>query len=145
VSRLVELKGEVFSGYLAKGDVLFPDARACIARMAARYRLGIASGALKDEIRHILSAADLIQYFPVIVASEDVSACKPNPEPYLTAARQLGALPAECLAIEDAWRSKTRLPASKRREPQACARSGSRPPWLAINSRLIGSSIDWAK
>jgi beta-phosphoglucomutase-like phosphatase (HAD superfamily) len=101
VSELVDVKGEAFGRYLANGDVLFPDAPACIGRLATRYRLGIASGALKEEIRHILRAADLIQHFPVIVASEDVSACKPDPEPYLTAARQLGVLPSECLAIED--------------------------------------------
>jgi len=101
IDRFVREKSEVFAKYLEKGDVLFPDARASIARIAGRFRVGIASGALKAEIQHILQAAGLIQHFPVIVSAEDVAQCKPHPEPYLTAARALGVSPAECLAIED--------------------------------------------
>ena len=101
VLRLVQEKGDVFARYLETGDVLFPDARACITRIASRYKTGIASGALGQEIRHLLGAAGLMHHFPVIVASEDVAACKPDPEPYLTAAARLGVSPAECLAIED--------------------------------------------
>jgi sugar-phosphatase len=37
----------------------------------------------------------------VIVGAEDVSTCKPSPEPYLTAAAGLGVDPRLCLAIED--------------------------------------------
>jgi sugar-phosphatase len=36
-----------------------------------------------------------------VVAADDVSATKPNPEPYLHAARGLGIVPGACLAIED--------------------------------------------
>jgi beta-phosphoglucomutase len=101
LESLVAAKGRVFARYLETGDVLFPDARACIDRLAAHYPLGIASGALKGEILHILAAGDILERFPVIVSAEDVRACKPDPEPYLTAARQLGVAPAACLAIED--------------------------------------------
>lgn len=98
---LVAEKGRVFAAYLERGDVLFPDARACIAALGTRFTLGIASGALEIEIRHILSAAGLVDRFRAIVSADDVSACKPDPEPYLTAARRLGVDPAACLAIED--------------------------------------------
>ncbi|MFN8139597.1 MAG: HAD family phosphatase [Fimbriimonadales bacterium] len=39
--------------------------------------------------------------FDVIITSDDVSRGKPDPEPYLIAARQLGVSPSECLAVED--------------------------------------------
>lgn len=39
---------------------------------------------------------------PVLVAAEDVAEGKPNPEPYLSAARQLGIDPADCIVFEDA-------------------------------------------
>lgn len=100
-AALVEAKGRVFADYLAAGNVLFPDAKACIEGLAPLFPLGIASGALKSEIRHILTAAGLLARFPVIVSAEDVSACKPDPEPYLTAASRLGVTPAACIAIED--------------------------------------------
>jgi HAD superfamily hydrolase (TIGR01509 family) len=39
--------------------------------------------------------------FPVTVCGEDVPATKPDPEPYLLAAKLLGADPARCAALED--------------------------------------------
>jgi beta-phosphoglucomutase len=101
VQALVTAKGRVFADYVATGDVVFPATRACVERMAATFRLGIASGALKHEIVTILEAARLRDYFPVIVAADDVTSCKPAPEPYLTAAQWLGVLPEVCAAVED--------------------------------------------
>jgi HAD superfamily hydrolase (TIGR01509 family) len=39
--------------------------------------------------------------FPVVVTGDDVTAHKPDPEPYLLAAKRLGADPARCVALED--------------------------------------------
>jgi HAD superfamily hydrolase (TIGR01509 family) len=41
------------------------------------------------------------EHFDVVVCGDDVARSKPHPEPYLTAARLLGAEPARCVAIED--------------------------------------------
>lgn len=38
----------------------------------------------------------------VLVTADDVTAGKPDPEPFLRAARRLGADPARCLVVEDA-------------------------------------------
>lgn len=38
---------------------------------------------------------------PVLISAEDVSAGKPKPDPYRTAARRLKLDPTDCLAIED--------------------------------------------
>lgn len=94
-------KERIFAGYLEAGEVLFPGAKVCVENLAKHFRLGIASGALKAEIASILTAANLLRYFPVIVSAEDVTACKPAPEPYLTAAGLLGVHPGACVAIED--------------------------------------------
>jgi len=48
-----------------------------------------------------LGTAGLLDMFQAIVTRDDVTHPKPHPEPYLTAARHLGVLPASCLAIED--------------------------------------------
>ena len=99
--QLVEAKENAFAQHLASGEVLFPNAKACVERMAGRYTLGIASGAARVEILTILEAGGLRARFPVVVAAEDVSATKPDPEPYLRAARGLGIMPRACLAVED--------------------------------------------
>ena len=101
IGDLVETKGRIFAGFLEAGDVLFPNARACVTALATRFQLGIASGALHGEIAMILEAAGLSSLFPVVVAADDVTACKPSPEPYVTAAARLGVDPASCVAIED--------------------------------------------
>ncbi|MEO8482949.1 MAG: HAD family phosphatase [Acidobacteriota bacterium] len=101
VQTLVSAKGKVFGDYVAAGDVVFPKTRACVERMAQHFKLGIASGALQGEIVTILEAAKLRHFFAAIVAADDVTACKPAPEPYLTAAQRLGVLPLACAAVED--------------------------------------------
>ncbi|TDD65019.1 HAD family phosphatase [Jiangella aurantiaca] len=42
--------------------------------------------------------------FGAVVTGDEVTNGKPHPEPYLTAARELGADPAECIVIEDSPR-----------------------------------------
>jgi beta-phosphoglucomutase len=101
VVALVEAKTDAFERRLEAGDVLFPRARICVERMASRFVLGIASGAARAEILAILEAGGLGGRFPVVVAADDVSETKPAPEPYLTAARQLGVRPDACVAVED--------------------------------------------
>ncbi len=39
--------------------------------------------------------------FDALVCAEDVSVTKPDPEPYLLAAKLLGVDPAQCFALED--------------------------------------------
>jgi len=39
--------------------------------------------------------------FDALVCADDVSVTKPDPEPYLLAAKLLGADPARCFALED--------------------------------------------
>jgi HAD superfamily hydrolase (TIGR01509 family) len=45
--------------------------------------------------------------FAALVTGDEVAAPKPDPEPYLLAARMLGADPAGCIAIEDSPRGVT--------------------------------------
>lgn len=101
VRRLVEAKGQIFGRHLESADILFPGAKSSIEQLAARFAMGIASGALRHEIVAILRAADLLERFAAIVAANDVTATKPAPEPYLTAAERLGIPPSACVAVED--------------------------------------------
>jgi beta-phosphoglucomutase-like phosphatase (HAD superfamily) len=101
VEDLVARKTRAFARHLSSPSVLFPGAPAAIRAIAARFPTAIASGALHREIAAMLEAADLLTLFPVIVGADDVTNCKPSPEPYLTAAARLGAAPSRCVAVED--------------------------------------------
>lgn len=53
--------------------------------------------------RHRLASAGLPLPLPrLLIGAEDVVRGKPDPEPYLLAARRLGLAPADCLVFEDA-------------------------------------------
>jgi HAD superfamily hydrolase (TIGR01509 family) len=41
------------------------------------------------------------EWFDATVAGDEVAATKPDPEPYLTAARRLGVPPGRCVVLED--------------------------------------------
>jgi HAD superfamily hydrolase (TIGR01509 family) len=101
MAALVAEKSEIFQGLIATADVLFPNAAACVERLAAAFPLGIASGALRHEIQAILARAGIADYFRFIVASGDTPESKPAPDPYLRAAALHGLPPASCVAIED--------------------------------------------
>ena len=89
IRRLIAAKGQRFEARVRGSDVLFPDAAACIKGLAERVHLGIASGALHDEIEAILTSVKLRHHFDVIVAADDVSQSKPAPESYQRAVRLL--------------------------------------------------------
>ncbi len=94
-------KARVFDSVIGSEQILYPAAAACVIRMAERYPLGIASGAMRHEIEAILRCAGLLEYFRFVVGSGETAQSKPAPDPYLRAAELHGLAPAECAAIED--------------------------------------------
>ncbi len=101
LSALIDEKSRVFDALIAGGDLLYPGAAECVARLAALWPLGIASGAARPEIEHTLQASGLHRHFRFIVAAGETPHGKPAPDPYLKAAT-LHGVPAEaCVAIED--------------------------------------------
>ena len=65
------------------------------------YQLAIVSGALRREIELGLELAGLRPHFAEIVAAEDVSACKPDPQGYNRAREALALAPNRCVVVED--------------------------------------------
>jgi HAD superfamily hydrolase (TIGR01509 family) len=74
------------------------------------YPLAICSGALREEIEAMLEGVNLRDCFRVIVAAEDVTVGKPDPQGYMLTtqllaekAKAAAALtPGDCLIVEDA-------------------------------------------
>lgn len=75
---------------------------------ASNLKLAIVSGAIRQEIELVLKRAELEEYFRIIVAADDMTAVKPQPDGYLLALErlrqeyaELNLQASECLAIED--------------------------------------------
>jgi len=66
-------------------------------------RLGVATSAPYANLELILSKVDIRNKLGSILASEDVKKHKPDPEVYLTSARNLGLAPAQCVVFEDSF------------------------------------------
>jgi len=65
------------------------------------FKLGLVSSAPRDNIDLVLSEFNLRDVFNCIVFGQEVSESKPSPQIYLSAAKKLGVLPNDCMAIED--------------------------------------------
>ena len=105
VTRVEAAKVERFAALIPEIPV-FDGAPELVRALAAEMPVAIASGARHEEVDAILRGLGLRGAFSAIVGAEDAPRTKPDPAPYLEAARQLaarapGLRPEECVAFED--------------------------------------------
>lgn len=68
---------------------------------AVGYKTAIVSGGSRRRIGMFLENNRWLKVDAIITA-DDCQRCKPHPEPYLKAAEVVGALPSECVVVENA-------------------------------------------
>ncbi|MEU6525485.1 HAD-IA family hydrolase [Streptomyces sp. NPDC046924] len=96
VARIEELEVEdVPNG----GAVLLPGTRDLLGALPAE-RWAVVTSATRRLAEARLAAAGILP--KTLVAADDITRGKPDPEPYLLAARTLGVDPAHCVVFEDA-------------------------------------------
>jgi HAD superfamily hydrolase (TIGR01509 family) len=102
LATAVERKHAHYEGAVRASMRLVPGAREFIEAAALDgYQLAIVSGALRREIELVLELAGLRPHFAEIVAAEDVSACKPDPQGFNRARAALALAANRCVAVED--------------------------------------------
>lgn len=80
-----------------------PGARAWVEWLHAEgWKQAIASSAPRANIETVLDVTGLGHDFEVIVAAEDVTLGKPDPQVFLLAASRLGVPPSRAIVVEDA-------------------------------------------
>lgn len=65
--------------------------------------VALATSTARERTLGFLRQADLLPFFQQIITGDMVVHGKPEPEIYLLACRQLGAIPAETIAVEDSY------------------------------------------
>jgi HAD superfamily hydrolase (TIGR01509 family) len=81
----------------------YPGVIELIQDLAARdIPMALVTGSLRAEAEVTLRAFDITDLFSVVIAAEDITESKPNPEGYLKSAKALGVEPADCIIVEDA-------------------------------------------
>ncbi|MGP3684876.1 HAD-IA family hydrolase [Streptomyces sp. IBSNAI002] len=84
---------------VAGGVVLLPGTKDLLSALPAG-RWAVVTSATRPLAEARLREAGID--FPEMVAAEDITRGKPDPEPFLLAARRLGVDPARCVVFEDA-------------------------------------------
>lgn len=132
--QLVAEKATLYRELIDERLTLVPGAEEFLRAVAPAFRLGIVSGARREEIDLVLSRSGLGGSFEAIVAAEDVPSCKPDPAGYLAAHAALALRrpvpPRRCLAIEDSHAGL------------AAARAAGMPCVALTTSRPAGSFRD---
>lgn len=111
LTQLLNRKAQAYKLELEKLEKLplYPGVEDLIFQVRSRnLKLGLVSGAIRQEIELVLERGKFAQYFSVIVAGDDITTSKPEPDGYLLAVErlnqeypELNLQPQECLAIED--------------------------------------------
>jgi beta-phosphoglucomutase len=101
--RLARQKNEWYVDYISQitPAELLPGAREYLKALRERG-VKTALGSASRNAPLILERLDIAPLFDVIVDAGKVEKAKPDPEVFLTAARELGILPENCVVFEDA-------------------------------------------
>lgn len=110
-----------------------PGAREWVERLRKEgWRQAIASSAPRENVLVMLEALGLAGAFQAIVAAEDVTAGKPDPQVFLLAAERLGVPPSRCIVVEDA---PAGIEAARRAGMRSIfVRGGDTPADLVVNT-----------
>jgi HAD superfamily hydrolase (TIGR01509 family) len=69
-----------------------------------KYVMGVVTSSRREHFEAIHRRTNILKYFSFVLASEDYTRHKPDPEPYATAVRKTGFANHACLAVEDSER-----------------------------------------
>ncbi|MGW7365900.1 HAD family hydrolase [Streptomyces sp. NPDC054841] len=101
LAELTVLLNERFENRIGRGVPLMPGAERLLAELAAHnVPTALVSASHRRIIDRVLASLGRDR-FALTVAGDEVVRTKPHPDPYLLAARGLGAEPSRCAVIED--------------------------------------------
>jgi HAD superfamily hydrolase (TIGR01509 family) len=67
----------------------------------ARLPMAVVSGSTRESVTRSLEVLGILDRFETLVCAGDYMRSKPDPEPFLVAARRLGVAAKDCLVFED--------------------------------------------
>ena len=147
-TRIIERKAALFHDHTATHQAaLFPWVTGFVKQAAGQYRLAIASGGKRDQIRSALAGQPIEPAFELIISADDCAVGKPDPAIYECALRQLNARrpkppflrASECLVIED---SRAGIQAGVQAGMRVLAVATTYPASQLTDAHLVLPSLD---
>ena len=145
LTELIARKAVYYQDAIRNHVAIFPGVKKLVADLAQSLPLAVASGALRNEIETILTTANLIHHFKVLVSAEDVERGKPEPDIFLQALAALNAHDGnpiqanQCVVIED---SKEGIKGARRAGMKCLAVTNSHAAELLGEANLIVKSLE---
>jgi HAD superfamily hydrolase (TIGR01509 family) len=102
--ELLSLEEKMVSEYYASDSVsiIAPSIELLKKVYSKGVLCAIASSSEKNNIMNIVKHTNIEKYVGSVVSNNDVKRCKPAPDIFLLAAKELGVEPENCVVIEDA-------------------------------------------
>jgi HAD superfamily hydrolase (TIGR01509 family) len=102
VDWLLALRKERYRELVADDNPIQPDTVRLVQLLAEHgVPLAIVTGAQRDDVRAVLENSPIGELIRVVVAEEDVTRGKPDPEGFLAGAAQLDCAPTDIVVFED--------------------------------------------
>ncbi|NTY58129.1 HAD family phosphatase [Mycolicibacterium sphagni] len=102
VDWLLALRKKRYRELVAGDNPIQPDTVRLVQLLAERgVPLAIVTGAQRDDVRAVLESSPVGELIDVVVAEEDVTRGKPDPEGFVAGAAQLGCAPTDIVVFED--------------------------------------------
>lgn len=104
IKRLADCKEEVYRQIILESGITpLPGVNSFLEMLRAnQIPCCVGSSTPRLNITMVLSLLNFDQYFQDIIAAEDVTKGKPDPQVFLRAAQKLHLLPQQCVVFEDA-------------------------------------------
>lgn len=101
VNRLLRARVERYVSAVRDDHPVADETVAFVRTLARHVPVGVASGAFREEIEHVLEASGLAALVEVIVAIDEVEAGKPDPESFTAALAHINRGRAEPVAAHE--------------------------------------------
>ncbi len=104
IDLLRSKRDKLYRSFLETEPITIPGVTEVVKELSKNFRMAIVTSALKGDFLTIHERTGLLPYFEFYLANGEYPRSKPNPDPYLTALKKIGAEPEEAAVIEDSLR-----------------------------------------
>ena len=104
IRRIRSRRDDRYTQLLREGVEVMPGVRETLASLQGQLPMAIVTASGREHFELIHAELGLLRHFEFVLAAGDYARHKPEPDPYLAAARRLGLDPSDCIAVEDSER-----------------------------------------
>ncbi len=102
--QILELRNKrdaIYEQFIFNNSLALPGVTNKLEELSGSFKMGIVTSTKRNYFDNVHNKTGFAKYFKFVVAREDYSESKPNPQPYLFGIKKSGYAPDEIVVIED--------------------------------------------